>query len=230
MKQILVIDDEVRIRELIREHLTSQNYEVKEAGDGREALEMFNENPTAYDALILDVMMPEFDGWSVCREVRRISQVPVIMLTARGEEYDKIFGFELGVDDYVVKPFSPKELMARLKAVLRRGEPVDAGNQGDRFQHKGLDIDFSSRKVLVDGSPIKLTPREYELLQYLVKHPNQAFSREQLLNQVWGYDFYGEDRTVDTHIKMLRESLKPYKHLIVTVWGHGYKFEVEESS
>ncbi len=228
MPTILVVDDEERIRELIREHLGFLGYQVAEAADGREALELFKADPESYDALLLDVMMPELDGWSVCREVRRLSQVPVIMLTARGEEYDKIFGFELGVDDYVVKPFSPKELMARLKAVLRRGQGLDADRQRDQFQYQGLVIDFSSRKVTLEGTPVKLTPREYELLQYLAKHPNQAFSREQLLNQVWGYDFFGEDRTVDTHIKMLRENLKPYKHLIVTVWGHGYKFELEE--
>ncbi len=228
MKHILVVDDEARIRELIREHLEAQPYLVTEAVDGNDALEKFKENPDLYNAMILDVMMPHLDGWTVCREVRRVSDLPVIMLTARGEEYDKLFGFELGVDDYLVKPFSPKELMARLNAVLRRGRKVDNGEAEDRVVVDGLKIDFPSRQVTVDGNIIKLTPREYELLQYLARHPNQAFSREQLLNQVWGYDFYGDDRTVDTHIKMLRESLQSYKNHIVTVWGHGYKFEVEE--
>lgn len=230
MKHVLVVDDEARIRELIREHLEAQSYKVTEAIDGNDALEKFKENPEAYNAMILDVMMPRLDGWTVCREIRRISDLPVIMLTARGEEYDKLFGFELGVDDYLVKPFSPKELMARLNAVLRRGRRLDEEKEEeDQFIVDGLKIDFPSRQVMVDNTVIKLTPREYELLQYLARHPNQAFSREQLLNQVWGYDFYGDERTVDTHIKMLRESLREHKKHIVTVWGHGYKFEVREN-
>lgn len=229
MKHIMVVDDEARIRELIREHLEAQAYQVTEAVDGKDALEKFQQSPNEYHAMILDVMMPRLDGWTVCREVRRMSDIPVIMLTARGEEYDKLFGFELGVDDYLVKPFSPKELMARLNAVMRRGRK-EVQEEEDRFIMDGLKIDFSSRQVMVEGQIIKMTPREYELLQYLARHPNQAFSREQLLNQVWGYDFYGDDRTVDTHIKMLRESLQSYKKHIVTVWGHGYKFEVEEKS
>lgn len=232
MKPILVVDDEKRMRELIREHLEAAGYQVTEAADGMAALELFQRNAQGYEAVILDVMMPELDGWSLCREIRRHSQVPVIMLTARGEEYDKLFGFELGVDDYLVKPFSPRELMARLKAVLRRGELAGntTGSASQRWQFQGLTIDATARQVLVDEAPVKLTPREYELLLFLAQHPGQAFSREQLLDQVWGYDFVGEDRTVDTHIKMLRENLKPYKHLLVTVWGHGYKFEVGEGS
>jgi len=227
VKHIMVVDDEARIRELIREHLEARSYRVTEAVDGNAALEKFKEDPATYNAVILDVMMPRLDGWTVCREIRRMSDIPIIMLTARGEEYDKLFGFELGVDDYLVKPFSPKELMARLNAVLRRGRTADKEEE-DRFNVDGLTIDFPSRQVVIDDTVIKLTPREYELLQYLARHPNQAFSREQLLNQVWGYDFYGEDRTVDTHIKMLRESLQEHKKHIVTVWGHGYKFEVRE--
>lgn len=226
MKKILVVDDEARIRELIREHLESQGYEAREAGDGKEALERFKEGQENYHAIILDVMMPHLDGWTVLREIRRHSQVPVIMLTARGEEYDTLFGFELGVDDYLVKPFSPKELMARLNALIRRSSLTQQEESRDAFQVEGLRIDFLSRQVQVDGTVVKLTPREYELFQYLVRHPGQAFSREQLLSQVWGYDFYGDDRTVDTHIKMLRESLGAYKKYIVTVWGYGYKFEV----
>lgn len=228
MKHIMVVDDEARIRELIREHLESKGYLVTEAVDGKDALERFKEQPDLYSAMILDVMMPQLDGWTVCREVRKMSDIPVIMLTARGEEYDKLFGFELGADDYLVKPFSPKELMARLNAVMRRGRQAFQQEVEDRFIMGELKIDFPSRQVTLEGNSIKMTPREYELLQYLVRHPNQAFSREQLLNQVWGYDFYGDDRTVDTHIKMLRESLQSYKKHIVTVWGHGYKFEVEE--
>lgn len=228
MKHVMLVDDEARIRELIREHLESQGYLVTEAVDGKDALEKFKENPDLYNAMILDVMMPQLDGWTVCREIRRMSDIPVIMLTARGEEYDKLFGFELGVDDYLVKPFSPKELMARLNAVMRRGRKAVQEEEEERFIMGELKIDFPSRQVTLDGNIIKMTPREYELLQYLVRHPNQAFSREQLLNQVWGYDFYGDDRTVDTHIKMLREGLQSYKKHIVTVWGHGYKFEVEE--
>ena len=232
MKPILVVDDEKRMRELIREHLEAAGYQVTEAADGMAALELFQRNAQGYEAVILDVMMPELDGWSLCREIRRHSQVPVIMLTARGEEYDKLFGFELGVDDYLVKPFRPRELMARLKAVLRRGELAGntTGSASQRWQFQGLTIDATARQVLVDEAPVKLTPREYELLLFLAQHPGQAFSREQLLDQVWGYDFVGEDRTVDTHIKMLRENLKPYKHFLVTVWGHGYKFEVGEGS
>lgn len=224
MPRILVVDDEDMMRNLITEYLAFEYYEWDEAEDGTKALELLKKN--TYDVIILDVMMPKVDGWSVCREVRRQSMVPIIMLTARGEEYDRLFGFELGVDDYMVKPFSPKELMARLKVILRRSsDSLNAGSAQERIIFEGLNIDISSRNVTVDGQTVKLTPKEYELLIYLVSNPNRAFSRQQILNGVWGYDYYGDDRTVDTHVKMLRESLKEYRKYIITVWGMGYKFE-----
>lgn len=180
--------------------------------------------------MILDVMMPKMDGWSVCREIRKTSQVPVIMLTARGEEYDKLFGFELGVDDYIVKPFSPKELLARMKVIIRRGATNGSASNGERISFEGLVIEFGSRNVYVDERLINLTPKEYELLNFFVQNPNRVFSRDQLLNSVWGYDFMGDDRTVDTHVKTLRERLGKYRKFIVTVWGTGYKFEVAAHS
>lgn len=224
MPRILVIDDEENMRNLITEYLAFEGYEWDEAEDGTKALRLFDIH--TYDVIILDVMMPELDGWSVCREIRKQSMVPIIMLTARGEEYDKLFGFELGVDDYIVKPFSPKELMARLKVILRRSnDGLRAESNHNKIIFEGLRIDISSRIVSVDGQTVKLTPKEYELLIYLVANPNRAFSRQQILDGVWGYDYYGDDRTVDTHVKMLRESLREYRKYIVTVWGMGYKFE-----
>jgi DNA-binding response OmpR family regulator len=185
----------------------------------------------SYDLILLDLMLPKMDGWTVCREIRKTSKVPVIMLTARGEEYDKLFGFELGVDDYVVKPFSPKELMARMKAVLNRSiktpEKVEKEN---KIQLEDLIIDFDGRTVFLNNEIIALTPKEYDLLSFFVQNQNKVFSRDQLLTSVWGYDFSGDDRTVDTHIKMLRESLKKYRKWIVTVWGVGYKFETRAES
>lgn len=222
--RILIVDDEERIREMIQEYASPEGFDIDEASDGVEALALFKQ--VQYSLVILDVMMPNMDGWSVCREIRKTSQVPVIMLTARGEEYDKLFGFELGVDDYMAKPFSPKELLARIKAIIRRSTP--AGEGVDKREHvtfDGLEIEFNSRNVFVDGSIVSLTPKEYELLNFFVQNPNRVFSRDQLLNSVWGYDFIGDDRTVDTHVKMLRESLGRYRRFIVTVWGTGYKFE-----
>ena len=222
--RILIVDDEERIREMIREYTSLEGFDIDEASDGVEALKLFKQSQ--YSLVILDVMMPKMDGWTVCREIRKISQVPVIMLTARGEEYDKLFGFELGVDDYMVKPFSPKELLARMKAIIRRSTSADEStSKGDRIGFDGLVIEFNSRNVYVDGSIVRLTPKEYELLSFFVQNPNRVFSRDQLLNLVWGYDFVGDDRTVDTHIKMLRDSIKGYRKFIVTVWGTGYKFE-----
>ncbi|SFG84548.1 DNA-binding response regulator, OmpR family, contains REC and winged-helix (wHTH) domain [Desulfotomaculum arcticum] len=222
--KILIVDDEERIREIIREYSSLEGYIIDEASDGAEALELFNRHQ--YALVILDVMMPGMDGWSVCREIRKISQVPVIMLTARGEEYDKLFGFELGVDDYIVKPFSPKELLARMKAIIRRSSAAGEDNQNkDRISFAGLVVEYNSRNVYVDGNIVNLTPKEYELLSFFTQNPNRVFSREQLLNSVWGYDFTGDNRTVDTHVKMLRESLADYRKFIVTVWGIGYKFE-----
>ena len=226
--KILIVDDEQRIREMIREYTILEGYEMDEASNGEEALERFHEKE--YSLIILDVMMPKIDGWTVCREIRKISQVPIIMLTARGEEYDKLFGFELGVDDYMVKPFSPKELLARIKVIARRNARASQAAIGsDSVTFDGLKIEFNSRNVYVDGLVVALTPKNYELLNFFVENQNRVFSREQLLNAVWGYDFYGEDRTVDTHIKMLRESLGDYRKFIVTVWGTGYKFETGEA-
>ena len=217
--KILLVDDEARMRALIRDYGELEGYSIDEAGDGQEALDLFQ--TSHYDLVVLDIMMPKIDGWTVCREIRKSSQVPIIMLSARGEEYDKLFGFELGVDDYIVKPFSPKELMARIKAILRRGLPAD----GDRASFAGLVIDFAARTVYVDDVSVRLTPKEFDLLSFLVGRLNRVFSREQLLQAVWGYDFTGDHRTVDSHIKMLRDSLGPYRKFIVTVWGVGYKFE-----
>jgi DNA-binding response OmpR family regulator len=227
--KILIVDDEARIREIIREYVSLEKFEADEASDGVEALKLFQQHE--YSLVILDIMMPRMDGWSVCREIRKTSDVPVIILTARGEEYDKLFGFELGVDDYIVKPFSPKELLARIKAIIRRST-LTAGNDnaGETFKNEGLLVEFDSRNVYVDEKPVSLTPKEYELLNFFIHNQNRVFSRDQLLNLVWGYDFIGDDRTVDTHIKMLRETLGPYRKLIVTVWGTGYKFEVKHES
>ncbi|HHV60094.1 MAG TPA: response regulator transcription factor [Clostridiaceae bacterium] len=223
-EKILIADDEERIRDMIKEYVSLEGYDIEEASDGVEALNLFRENK--YSLIILDVMMPKMDGWSVCREIRKVSHVPVIMLTARGEEYDKLFGFELGVDDYIVKPFSPKELLARMKAIIRRSTlPFQDAQKENKAVFEGLVIEFDSRNVYVDGNIVSLTPKEYELLNFFVRHPNRVFSREQLLTEVWGYDFTGDDRTVDTHVKMLRESLGHYRKFIVTVWGTGYKFE-----
>jgi DNA-binding response OmpR family regulator len=222
--RMLIVDDEDGIREMIREYTSLEGYEIDEAADGVEALNFFKQQE--YTLIILDIMMPRMDGWTVCREIRKTSQVPIIMLTARGEEYDKLFGFELGVDDYMVKPFSPKELLARMKVIVRRSaQSVESASQRDLIRLEGLEIEFSARNVYVDGNTTNLTPKEYELLNFFVKNPNRVFSREQLLNSVWGYDFSGDDRTVDTHVKMLRESLGEYRKFIVTVWGTGYKFE-----
>lgn len=223
--KILLVDDEERIREMIREYISFEGYDMDEASDGVEALNLLKNQK--YSLVILDVMMPKIDGWSVCRELRKTSQVPIIMLTARGEEYDKLFAFELGVDDYIVKPFSPKELLARIKVIIRRSTPPssDAQNKSSA-SFEGLTVEFDSRNVYVDGELKSLTPKEYELLKFFIENPGKVFSREQLLNSVWGYAFIGDDRTVDTHVKVLRETLGDYRKFIVTVWGTGYKFEI----
>lgn len=223
MGKVLIAEDEFKMRELIKEYLILEGYEYIEASNGEEAVALFRQED--YDAVILDVMMPKKDGWSVCREIRKTSDTPVIMLTARGEEYDKLFGFELGVDDYIIKPFSPKELMARLKAVIRRSKKENKEDTSEILEFEGLKINLSSRNVYVEEVIRKLTPKEYELLVYIVRNKNRALTRQQILDGVWGIDFFGDDRTVDTHIKMLRESIKEFKHFIVTVWGVGYKFE-----
>jgi len=218
--RILIVDDESLIRDLIKEYVSLENFAVDEAADGQQGLDLFQREH--YDLIILDVMMPIMDGWNLCRKIRRVSQVPIIMLSARGEEYDKLLGFELGVDDYLTKPFSPKELLARIKAILRRSVGNDSSPQA---VFEGLRLDFDSHTVKVDGRLISLTPKEYELLSFFARNPHRVFSREQLLNSVWGYDYIGDTRTVDTHVKMLRESLGVYRNYIVTVWGTGYKFE-----
>lgn len=228
-ERILLVDDEERIRDMIKEYTSLEGYDIDEAADGVEALDLFSQNK--YSLIILDVMMPKIDGWSVCREVRKTSNVPVIMLTARGEEYDKLFGFELGVDDYIIKPFSPKELLARMKAIIRRSSYADTETKKETtVTFEGLVIDLDSRNTYVNDQLVTLTPKEYSLLTFFASNPNRVFSREQLLNEVWGYDFFGDDRTVDTHIKMLRESIKEYRKFIVTVWGTGYKFEAGEKN
>ena len=221
MAKILVVDDEIKIREIIKEYAEFEGYEVAQAEDGMQAVEMVKNQD--FDIIIMDVMMPKLDGYSACKEIRKIKQIPVIMLSARGEEYDKLFGFEIGVDDYVVKPFSPKELMARIRAVLNRASASQRTE--DVIRYEGLEINFTAREVKIDGQKVSMTPKEYDLLFYLVKNMNIALSREKLLEEVWGFDFYGDDRTVDTHIKMLRNSLGKYRNLIVTLRGMGYKFD-----
>ena len=222
MSKILVVDDEFRIRQIIRKYAEFEGYEVAEAVDGMQAIEICRKN--SFDLIIMDVMMPELDGFSACREIRKFSKTPIIMLSARGEEYDKIHGFELGSDDYVVKPFSPKELMMRVAAVIKRS----GGNKGeerDVYTYKGLVIDFSARIVTVDGARVEMTPKEYELLFYMVRNKGLALTRESLISEVWGYDFFGDERTLDTHIKLLRKSLGPYSTCSVTLRGVGYRFE-----
>jgi len=222
MYRLLIVDDEQKIREVIREYAEFNGFEVSEAADGMSAIGLCKLND--YDLIIMDIMMPRLDGFSACKEIKKIKNIPMIMLSARSEEYDKLFGFELGIDDYVVKPFSPKELMARINAVLaRHAGPTDV--QPDVLEFGGLVINLAARTVTVDGDRIELTPKEYDLLFYMVKNKNIALSRDKLLSDIWGYDFFGDDRTIDTHIKNLRNNLGPYREHIVTLRGVGYKFE-----
>lgn len=223
MYKILVVDDEEKIREVIREYAEFEGHEVFEAEDGMQAVELCRKQD--FDVVVMDIMMPRLDGFSACKEIRKIKEVPFLMLSARGEEYDKLFGFELGIDDYVVKPFSPKELMARLNVIVNRNAAAKSTPKTDTLKFGGLEIDIAGRNVYVDGEKAEMTPKEYELLFYLVKNKNIALTREKLLSDVWGFDFYGDDRTVDAHIKMLRSSLGPYRDYIVTLRGLGYKFE-----
>ena len=225
MQKILVVDDEAKIREVIRKYAEFEGYAVLEAENGMDALQKLNDNTV--DLVVLDIMMPELDGFSTCKKLREFSDVPVIMLSARCEEYDKLFGFELGVDDYVVKPFSPKELMARIKAVLARRVSSAADKASDVFSCEDLTVDFAGRFVYVDGESVVMTPKEYDLLAYLIKNKNIALTREKLLNEIWGYEYYGDDRTLDTHIKLLRNSLGVYRKFIVTLRGVGYRFETD---
>ncbi len=226
MYKILIADDEEKIRTVLREYAEFiGNYEVFEAKDGMEAVNLCKTQD--FDIIVMDIMMPKLDGYSACKEIRKYKDIPVLILSARGEEYDKLFGFEIGIDDYVVKPFSPKEVMARINAIIKRNSknnPLVSSNKVYTFS--GLTIDISARNVYVDGEKAEMTPKEYDLLFYFVKNQNIALSRERLLSDVWGYDFYGDDRTVDTHIKMLRNSLGKYRDFIVTLRSLGYKFEV----
>ena len=222
MVHILVVDDEEQIRNIIKKYAAFEGYQVSEAVDGMEAVEICKQKK--FDLIIMDVMMPELDGFSACREIRKTSDTPVLMLSARGEEYDRIHGFEIGVDDYVVKPFSPRELMMRVQAILKRSRPA-AENNREVYQFEGLTVDMTGRIVTIDGQKAELSPKEYDLLFYLVRNRGIALSRETLITNVWGYDFYGDDRTLDTHIKLLRKSLGVYSKFIVTLRGLGYKFE-----
>ena len=231
MYKILVVDDEVRIRSIIRKYAEFEGHEVTEAGDGMEAVTLCRNG--SYDIIILDIMMPELDGFSACREIRKFSQTPIIVLSARGEEYDKINAFGLGVDDYVVKPFSPKELMMRVDAVMKRVNSRGAAvsdkpkNRVIELDGGGLRADLTARIVYIDGKRVDMSPKEYDLFFYMLENRNIALSREKLLCEVWGYDFYGDARTLDTHIKLLRKSLGDYSRYIVTLRGVGYRFEGE---
>ena len=222
MSKILVVDDEFRIREIIKKYANFEGHKVTEAVDGMSAIEICNKE--TFDIIIMDVMMPELDGFSACKEIRKFKSTPIIMLSARGEEYDKIHGFELGIDDYVVKPFSPKELMMRVNAVLKRSNGADTPSQ-DVFKYENLVVDFTARIVTVNGKRVDMTPKEYELFFYMVKNKGIALTREKLISEVWGYDFFGDDRTLDTHIKLLRKSLGEYSKCIVTLRGVGYRFD-----
>ena len=227
MYKILVVDDEVRIRSIIKKYAEFEGHTVYEAGDGMEAVHLCRNNE--FDIIIMDIMMPELDGFSACREIRKQSQTPIIMLSARGEEYDKINGFELGIDDYVVKPFSPKELMLRIGAVMKRVQTgannAKQSNVIIELDGGGLRVDLTARLVFIDGARVDMSPKEYELFFYMLENRNIALSREKLISEVWGYDFYGDVRTLDTHIKLLRKSLGRYAEHIVTLRGVGYRFE-----
>ena len=226
MYNILVVDDEVRIRSIIRKYAEFEGHTVTEAGDGMEAVRLCRKNE--YDIVIMDIMMPELDGFSAAREIRKTSNVPIIILSARGEEYDKINGFNLGIDDYIVKPFSPKELMLRIEAIMKRTKKEDKvrpENQVIEIDGGGLKADLTARIVYIDGQRVDMSPKEYELFFYLISNRNIALSREKLLSEVWGYDFFGDARTLDTHIKLLRKSLGRYADRIATIRNVGYRFE-----
>ena len=229
MYHILVVDDEMRIRSIVRKYAEFEGHTVTEAGDGMEAVSLCRREQ--FDIIILDIMMPELDGFSACREIRKISNTPIIMLSARGEEYDRINGFELGIDDYVVKPFSPRELMLRVEAVMKRVK--HAAEQAEKNQiieldNGGLRVDLTARIVYVDGERVEMSPKEYDLFFYLLRNRNVALTRERLISEVWGYDFFGDIRTLDTHIKLLRKTLGRYSDYIVTLRGVGYRFEEQK--
>ena len=221
---VLIVDDESRMRKLIKDFLMQKGYSILEAGDGEEALKVFEENENKIKLILLDVMMPKLDGWSVLRQIRQTSKVPIIMLTARGEEQDELFGFELGVDEYISKPFSPKILVARVEAILKR----TMGDTKELKDYGGIVIDQEGRTVTVDGKPVEMSLREYELLKYLVDNENIALSRDKILNNVWNYDYYGDSRTIDSHIKKIRHKLGKKGKYIETMRGVGYKFEVKK--
>jgi len=228
MTKLLVVDDEENIRAIIRKYAEFSGYSVTEAGDGMEAVRLCRDDQFAL--IIMDIMMPELDGFSACREIRKFTDTPILMLSARGEEYDKINAFNLGIDDYVVKPFSPKELMLRVEAILkrtRRASQPQEEQKNDVFTQEGLTVDFTARIVTVDGRTVDLSPKEYDLLFYLIRNRRIALSRERLIEEIWGYDFDGDDRTLDTHIKLLRRSLGEYSKFITTLRGVGYRFEAE---
>lgn len=218
--KILVVDDEQRMRKLVKDFLVKQNFEVLEAGDGEEAVDVFYENKDIA-VIILDIMMPKMDGWEVCREIRRYSQVPIIMLTAKGDEKDELQGFDLGVDEYISKPFSPKILVARVEAILRRTNALEDGIK----EVGGICIDQAAHEVRIDGTAVELSFKEFELLTYFIKNQGVALSRERILNNVWNYDYFGDARTIDTHVKKLRNKLGDKGSYIKTIWGMGYKFE-----
>ncbi len=220
---VLVVDDESRMRKLIRDFLSQKQYKILEAGDGEEALKVFEEKQNSINLILLDVMMPKLDGWSVLRQIRQTSKVPIVMLTARGEEQDELFGFELGVDEYISKPFSPKILVARVEAILKRTQ----AEENKVIDYGGITIDTEGRTVKVDGKEIEMSLREYELLKYLMDNANIALSRDKILNNVWNYDYYGDSRTIDSHIKKIRHKLGKKGKYIETIRGVGYKFEVK---
>lgn len=220
--KILVVDDESRMRKLVRDFLVKSSYEVVEAADGEEAVDLFYEDKTI-DLILLDVMMPKMDGWQVCREIRQFSKVPIIMLTAKSDERDELLGFELGVDEYISKPFSPKILVARVEAILRRSNAADTQN----IEAGGIVLNQAAHEVKIDGEPVELSYKEFELLTYFIKNQKVALSRENILNNVWNYDYFGDARTIDTHVKKLRSKMGKKGNYIKTVWGMGYKFEVE---
>lgn len=226
MYHILVVDDEDKIRDIIKKYANFEGYSVTEAANGMEAVEKCQNHK--FDIIIMDIMMPELDGFSACREIRKTSDTPVIMLSARGEEYDRIHGFELGIDDYVIKPFSLRELMMRVDAIMKRSKG-SMKQENEVFEQGSLAIDFTARTVCVDGERLSLSPKEYDLLFYLVKNRGIALTRERLITEVWGYDFYGDDRTLDTHIKLLRKSLGDCSRYIVTLRGVGYRFETDQA-
>lgn len=224
MSRLLIVDDEEKIRLMLRKYAEFEGHEIVEAADGMAAVQICRQQD--FDAVVMDVMMPELDGFSACREIFKFKKIPVLMLSARGEEYDKIHGFELGIEDYVVKPFSPKEVMMRLSVLIRRNQkPALTEHKRDVVMYDGLTIDFTARVVLIEGQAIELSPKEYELLFYLARNKGIALSREKLISEVWGYDFFGDDRTLDTHIKLLRNSLGEYRKFIITLRGVGYRFE-----